>query len=63
MSDDALPSGQPVVGIGAGWSGRATGGFAVAAPNGGTLSLGGEYGGLGADYKIWTATANAVWPF
>ncbi|WP_068023251.1 autotransporter outer membrane beta-barrel domain-containing protein [Rhodoplanes sp. Z2-YC6860] len=62
-SDNALPAGQPLVGVADGWSGRVTGGVAVAKRGGGTLSLGGEYGGLGADYKIWTANARALWAF
>lgn len=62
-SDNALPAGQPLVGAADGWSGRVTGGVAVAKRGGGTLSLGGEYGGLGADYKIWTTNARALWAF
>jgi hypothetical protein len=62
-SDNALPAGLPVVGLADGWSGRVTGGVTVAKRGGGTLSLGGEYGGLGADYKIWTANARALWAF
>jgi hypothetical protein len=30
---------------------------------GGTLALGAEYGGLGADYKIWTASGRLNVPF
>lgn len=62
-TDDAVPAGQPVVGIGAGWSGRATGGVSYTAPTGGMLSVGVEYGGLGADYKVWTASARGSLPF
>jgi hypothetical protein len=29
----------------------------------GTLSLGGDYGGIGANYKVWTGTARANVPF
>jgi hypothetical protein len=61
-TDNAVPAGQPVVGIGDGWSGRATGGVSMAKAGGGTLALGGEYGGLGANYKIWTANARVFWP-
>lgn len=61
-SDNALPAGQPLVGIADGWSGRLTGGVAVAKRSS-TLSLGGEYSGLGANYKIWTANARALWSF
>lgn len=62
-TDNALPAGQPLVGIADGWSGRVTGGVAVAKRGGGTLSLGGEYSGLGANYKMWTANARVLWPF
>jgi hypothetical protein len=62
-TDNALPAGTPLVGLSDGWSGRVTGGFAVQQRGGGTLSLGGEYGGLGANYKVWTASARALWPF
>ena len=63
MTDDAAPSAQPVGGIADGWSGRVTGGVSVAKAGGGTLALGGEYGGLGANYKIWTANGRLFWPF
>ncbi|MCK9915212.1 Ig-like domain repeat protein [Microbacteriaceae bacterium K1510] len=62
-SDDAVPAGQPLVGIGNGWSARATGGLAYTTAGGASLSLGGEYGGLGADYKVWTAAARGTLPF
>jgi hypothetical protein len=62
-SDNALPAGMPIVGIGNGWSGRVTGGLALTCLGGGTLSLGSEYGGLGAQYKVWTANARVLWPF
>lgn len=53
-SGNALPAGVPVVGIGDGWSARVTSGvtFATAGPL--AVSLGGEYGGIGAEYKVWT---------
>ena len=54
-TDNAVPAGQPLVGIGNGWSGRVTGGLSATKTGWGTLSLGGEFGGLGADYKVWTA--------
>jgi uncharacterized repeat protein (TIGR01451 family) len=62
-TDDAVPAGQPIVGIGNGWSARATGGIAYATAGGASLSLGGEYGGLGADYKVWTASVRGNVPF
>jgi hypothetical protein len=57
------PAGEPIVGIGNGWSARATGGLAYTTVAGASLSLGGEYGGLGADYKVWTASARGSLPF
>jgi hypothetical protein len=62
-SDNALPAGLPIVGIGNGWSGRVTSGITWTWDGGGTLALGGEYGGLGAHYKVWTANARVLWPF
>jgi Autotransporter beta-domain len=62
-SDNAFPAGLPIVGIGNGWSGRVTGGLALTCVGGGTLTLGSEYGGLGASYKVWTANARVLWPF
>ncbi len=32
------------------------------AAGGGTLSLGGEYGGIGAGYGVWTANARLAMP-
>jgi hypothetical protein len=29
----------------------------------GSLSLGGEYGGIGADYKVWTGKTRLTVPF
>jgi len=29
----------------------------------GSLTLGGEHGGIGADYKIWTGNARLTVPF
>lgn len=62
-TDNALPVGVPFVGISDGWSGRVTGGVNIATVGGGSLALGGEYGGIGANYGIWTANARANWPF
>ncbi|MBX9842190.1 MAG: hypothetical protein K2Z80_10330 [Xanthobacteraceae bacterium] len=62
-TDNALPAGQPVVGIGNGWSGRATGGVNLINLRGGSLALGGEYGGIGAGHKIWTGNVRANWAF
>jgi hypothetical protein len=62
-TDDAVPAGEPIVGIDNGWSARVTGGIAYTTADGASLSLGGEYGGLGADYKVWTANARGSLPF
>ena len=63
QTDTALPAGQPIVGIGTGLSGRVTSGISWTWHGGGTLAVGAEYGGLGADYKVWTANGRATWPF
>ena len=62
-SDNALPTGTVVANIGDGWSGRATAGLTATAPGGTMLLFNGEYGGLGANYKIWSGNARVVWPF
>jgi len=62
-SNDAEPSAAPYAGIGEGWSARVTGGFSVPVFATGTLALGGEYGGIGADYKLWTGNARLTLPF
>ncbi len=62
-SDNALPTGSPVANIGNGWSGRVTSGLSATAPRGVNVSLGGELGGLGATYKIWSGNVRAVVPF
>lgn len=63
QSDSALPTGTQVGNIGAGWSGRVTSGVVADLTNGASLSLGGEYGGLGANYKIWSGNVRASIPF
>jgi hypothetical protein len=63
QSDNALPTGTPVANIGTGWSGRVTAGLAAKAAGGCMVSLDGEYGGLGANYKIWTGNVRATVPF
>jgi hypothetical protein len=62
-TDDALPAGQPLVGIGDGWSARLTGGVTMTKASGAGVSLGGEYGGLGANYEVWSASGRVIWPF
>ena len=62
-SDNALPGGTPVVGIGNGWSGRVTSGVSFTARSGAALVIGGEYGGIAADYKIWSGNVRGSMPF
>lgn len=61
-SNNAL-AGPSVAVINGGWSGRVTAGFAAKAVQGIVVSLGGELGGLGANYKIWTGNVRAAVPF
>jgi len=63
MSDSALPAAVPFAGIGEGWSGRVTGGLSMPVWGRGSLTFGGEYGGLGANYKTWTGNARLTVPF
>ena len=63
LSDDALPVGQPVANIKDGWSGRVGTGISAAAARGASVSLGGELGGLGASYKIWSGNVRGSLPF
>ncbi len=62
-TDDDAPTAQPVVIIENGWSGRATAGISIAKAAGWVVAFGGEYGGLGANYKVWTANGRVFWPF
>lgn len=62
-SDDAITAGVPDADITDGWSGRVSGGISLTTSGGGTLSLGGEYGGIGAGYQTWSANAGASWAF
>jgi Subtilase family/Bacterial Ig-like domain (group 3)/Autotransporter beta-domain/IPT/TIG domain len=51
--DDATTVGLTTVPLLQGWSGRVTGGVAMTFGRG-TVSAGGEYGGIGSDIHIWT---------
>jgi hypothetical protein len=63
-TDTALPVGIPYVGIKDGWSERVTGGVTFANGNRGpTFAIGGDLGGLGAGYDIWSANVRADLPF
>ena len=46
-----------------GWSARVTGGVGAKLPGGATLGIGAQYGGIGGNTQIWTATAKAQIPF
>jgi outer membrane autotransporter protein len=62
-SDNALPTGTPVANIKDGWSARVTSGLSATVERGTMVSLGGELGGLGASYKIWSGNVRATVPF
>jgi hypothetical protein len=62
-TDNALPVGVPFVGIKDGWSARATTGVTFGISGGASLSIGGELGGIGAGYDIWSANARMIVPF
>ncbi len=49
-TNNSVPVGVAFVGLSDGWSGRVTGGVNVPIAGGGTVALGGEYGGIGSDY-------------
>jgi len=51
------------VGIENGWSGRVTAGLGVTSRGGTSVAVGGELGGLGADYKIWSGNVRLNQPF
>jgi uncharacterized repeat protein (TIGR01451 family) len=46
-----------------GWSARATAGLAARFASGATIAVGGEFGGIGSDTRIWTYRARAAVPF
>ncbi len=62
-SENALPTGSPVANIKDGWSARVTSGLSATASRGATIALGGELGGLGSTYKIWSGNVTAAVPF
>jgi hypothetical protein len=61
--DDASTVGVTTVPLLQGWSGRATWGLATTFGQGATLSAGGEYGGIGSDFGIWTWRVRGSVPF
>jgi hypothetical protein len=52
--DNAANVGLTTVPLLQGWSARATGGVTMTFAPGALLSAGGEYGGIGGDFQIWT---------
>jgi hypothetical protein len=52
--DNAANVGLTTVPLLQGWSARATGGVTMTFGPGALLSAGGEYGGIGGDFQIWT---------
>ena len=46
-----------------GWSARATGGLAARFAGGAAIAVGGEFGGIGGNVRIWTYRARAAVPF
>ncbi len=52
--DNAANVGLTTVPLLQGWSGRATGGVTMTFGRGALISAGGEYGGIGGDFQIWT---------
>ncbi|WP_249780151.1 autotransporter outer membrane beta-barrel domain-containing protein [Bradyrhizobium sp. dw_411] len=61
-SNSAAIAGSAAAGFGDSWSARASAGVSIPVAKGGTLSVGGDYGGIGADFKTWSATARANIP-
>jgi outer membrane autotransporter protein len=59
-SNSTLPVGPPIALVGDGWSGRVTAGLSAWPLPNLMLTLGGDYGGLGANYKIWTGNLGAA---
>lgn len=63
MTDNAIPVGQPIVAISDGWSGRVIGGATYTSTRGFSVTFGGEYGGLGANYEIWSGHVRGIFLF
>ena len=62
-SDTAIPTTQPLATVGPGWSARMTSGANFTNSKGMSVSLSGELGGIGSNYKIWSGQARANMPF
>jgi hypothetical protein len=64
MSDNATPvAGLPGSIINTGWSARLTSGATFTTMGGASINLGGEYGGIGARYKILSGQVRGSVPF
>ena len=61
--DDATMIGLTTIPLLQGWSARATGGLTVTLADGAALNVGGEYGGIGGDFQIWTWRVQGSVPF
>ena len=61
--DDAVIAGRTSVPLLQGWSARVTSGVAMTFDRGALLSVGGEFGGIGGDIRIWTWRARGSVPF
>ncbi len=61
--DDAATVGLTTVPLLQGWSGRATAGVDLTFAGGALIGVGSEYGGIGADYQIWTWRVRGSVPF
>jgi opacity protein-like surface antigen len=62
-NSNAVAVGPPIAVINNGWAGRVTAGLAGQGRMGTWFALGGDLGGLGAGYKIWTANLRFGVPF
>ena len=62
-SGEIVVSGTEVLAIEDGWSARVTGGVALSGGDGASLTLGGEWGGLGADHRQRSLVVRGVVPF
>lgn len=62
-SGEIVVSGTEVLAIEDGWAARVVGGVALQSQEGASLSLGGEWGGIGAEYRQRALVVRGVLPF
>ncbi len=62
QTDDAIATSAVVANIGGGWSGRVTAGVSASGADGKVVTVNSEYGGLGANYKIWSGNVRLTVP-